>query len=104
VAGYKERNVSFIADIFKNVGNKHWDLARFGGVWAIASYSFAFLYSLLWLKQVPDWSDLGTGYGLVMTGVVTLIAGKDLARAKSEAPPPAAPPPAPPFQEPGPRG
>ena len=90
--------MAFVSDLFKNVGNKHWDLARLGGFWAIFSFSFAFLYALLWLKQVPDWSDLGTGYGLVMTGVVTLIAGKDLARAKAETPPPGYPP----FQEPTP--
>jgi hypothetical protein len=75
----------FFADIFKSVGNTHWDIARFTAMWAVLSYSFAFLYALIRLEKVPDWSALGIGYAAVLAGAVAFVAGKDIGVAKANA-------------------
>jgi len=75
--------VKFLRDLFCGVGGTSWELARVMSAWALISYSFAFLYSLMWLGKVPDWASLGTGYGLVLVGAGAYIGIKDLARAQS---------------------
>jgi hypothetical protein len=54
-------------------------------MWAVFSYSFAFLYALIWLQKVPDWSALGVGYAAVLAGAVAFVAGKDIGVAKANA-------------------
>lgn len=77
--------MKFFKDVFMGIGNNHWDVARATAVWAIASYSFAFLYALIVLKKVPDWSALGVGYAAVLAGAVAFVAGKDISTAKAKA-------------------
>jgi hypothetical protein len=77
--------MKFFADILKGIGNNHWDIARLAGLWAVLSYSFAFLYALIVLEKVPDWSALGIGYAAVLAGAVAFVAGKDIAGAKANA-------------------
>jgi uncharacterized protein (DUF39 family) len=77
--------VRFFSDIFKGLGNNHWDIARLTALWAVLSYSGAFLYALIALKNVPDWSSLGVGYAAVLGGAVAFVAGKDIATAKANA-------------------
>lgn len=67
------------------LGNNHWDIARMTALWAVASYSFAFLYALIALHSVPDWSSLGVGFAAVLGGAVAFVAGKDIATAKANA-------------------
>lgn len=74
-----------LRDLFAGIENKHWDIARFTAMWAVLSYSFAFLYALIWLQKVPDWSALGIGYAAVLGGAVAFVAGKDIAVAKANA-------------------
>lgn len=73
------------SDLFKGLGNNHWDVARLTAVWAVASYSFAFLWALIRLHNVPDWSALGVGYAAVLAGAVAFVAGKDISSAKANA-------------------
>lgn len=80
--------MSWLKDIFYNIGNQRLDAARVCAVWAVVSYSFAFLYALIVLKHVPEWSSLGTGYLQVLGGAVAFVAGKDIAAAKAGAPKP----------------
>lgn len=75
----------FLSDLFKNVTGSAWELARILSAWAVLSYSFAFLWALLWLQKVPDWASLGTGYGAVLLGAGAYIGIKDFTKAKSEA-------------------
>lgn len=83
--------MNFLRDVFAGVGNHHWDIARITALWAVLSYSGAFLYALIELDKVPDWSSLGIGYAAVLAGAVAFVAGKDVATAKAAAtvsPPP----------------
>ncbi len=75
--------MKLLRDILMGIGNTHWDIARMTALWAVLSYSFAFLYALIWLQKVPDWSALGVGYAAVLAGAVTFVAGKDIAIAKA---------------------
>jgi hypothetical protein len=75
--------MKFLEDLFKGIGNRQWDVARMCALWAVVSYSGAFLYALIRLKSVPDWSSLGVGYAAVLTGAVAFVAGKDIAKAKA---------------------
>ena len=75
--------MKFLSDLFKGVGGVSWELARILSAWAVLSFSFAFLYALIVLGKVPDWSSLGTGYGAVLLGAGAYIGLKDLARAKA---------------------
>lgn len=75
--------MSLLRDLFTNVTNKSWELARFMSAWAVASYSGAFIYAIAAKGVVPDWSDLGTGFGAVLLGAGALIGIKDVARAKA---------------------
>ena len=77
--------MSVIRDVLMGIGNHHWDIARFTALWAVFSYSFAFLYALIWLHKVPDWSALGIGYAAVLAGAVAFVAGKDISTAKANA-------------------
>ena len=72
-------------DLFAGLGNHHWDIARMTALWAVLSYSFAFLYALVGLHNVPDWSSLGVGYAAVLGGAVAFVAGKDIATATANA-------------------
>lgn len=81
--------MSFVRDILKDIGNRSWDIARLCALWAVGSYSFAFLYALIWLGKVPDWSSLGVGFAAVLAGAVAFVGGKDIAAAKANATPPA---------------
>lgn len=74
--------MKLLRDLFSNVGNQHWELARVMAGWAVLSFSAAFIYALVWRGAVPDWSDLGAGYGAVLLGAGALIGIKDVARAK----------------------
>lgn len=73
----------FLADLFKGPNNDYWELARIMSAWAILSFTFAFLWSLLYLKNVPDWAALGTGFGAVLLGAGAYIGIKDISRAKA---------------------
>jgi hypothetical protein len=77
--------VTFFRDMLKGIGNAHWDIARITALWAVLSYSGAFLYALIALKKVPDWSSLGVGYAAVLAGAVAFVAGKDISTAKAAA-------------------
>jgi hypothetical protein len=77
--------VRLFSDLFKGLGNSHWDVARMTAVWAVLSYSFAFLWALMWLHNVPEWSALGVGYAAVLAGAVAFVAGKDISSAKANA-------------------
>ena len=77
--------MSFWRDIFAGLGNHHWDIARMTALWAVLSYSFAFLWALIWLHNVPDWSSLGVGFAAVLAGAVAFVAGKDISTAKANA-------------------
>ncbi len=77
--------MKFLSDLFKNVNGTAWELARILSAWAVLSYSFAFLWALLRLRNVPDWASLGTGYGAVLLGAGAYIGIKDFTKAKSEA-------------------
>jgi hypothetical protein len=57
----------------------------------VLSYSGAFLYALIHLGKVPDWSSLGVGYAAVLAGAVAFVAGKDVSAAKASATAAAAP-------------
>lgn len=81
--------MKFFHDILKGIGNQSWDIARLCALWAVFSYSVAFLYALIRLHNVPDWSSLGVGYAAVLAGAVAFVAGKDVARAKANATDPA---------------
>jgi hypothetical protein len=83
--------MKLLRDALMGIGNNHWDIARLTALWAVLSYSFAFLYALMWLKNVPDWSALGVGYAAVLAGAVAFVAGKDISTAKANATPSAAP-------------
>ena len=75
--------MKFLSDLFKGVGGQSWELARIMSAWAILSFSFAFLWALIWLQKVPDWASLGTGFGAVLLGAGAYIGIKDLARAQA---------------------
>lgn len=75
--------MTFFQDILKSVGNHSWDIARLCALWAVGSYSFAFLYALIALGKVPDWSSLGVGFAAVLGGAVAFVAGKDISAAKA---------------------
>lgn len=75
--------MSFFQDILKGIGNRSWDIARLCALWAVLSYSGAFLYALIGLGKVPDWSSLGVGYAAVLAGAVAFVAGKDVSAAKA---------------------
>jgi hypothetical protein len=77
--------VKFLRDALMGIGNAHWDIARMTALWAVLSYSFAFLYALIVLEKVPDWSALGVGYAAVLAGAVAFVAGKDISTAKANA-------------------
>lgn len=77
--------MNFVADLFKGPQNRAWELARILSAWAVLSFSFAFLWALIWLQKVPDWASLGTGYGAVLLGAGTYIGIKDFASAKATA-------------------
>jgi hypothetical protein len=77
--------VIFLHDILKGIGNRSWDIARLCALWAVLSYSGAFLYALIVLEKVPDWSSLGIGFAAVLAGAVAFVAGKDVAGAKASA-------------------
>lgn len=77
--------MKLLRDIFAGVGNHHWDIARMTAMWAVLSYSFAFLWALIRLHNVPDWSALGVGYAAVLAGAVAFVAGKDISTAKANA-------------------
>lgn len=77
--------MSFFHDILKGIGNRSWDIARLCALWAVFSYSAAFLYALIYLGKVPDWSSLGIGYAAVLAGAVAFVAGKDVSAAKATA-------------------
>jgi hypothetical protein len=77
--------VKLLRDALMGIGNNHWDIARLTALWAVLSYSFAFLYALIALQKVPDWSALGIGYAAVLAGAVAFVAGKDISTAKAAA-------------------
>lgn len=74
----------FLSEVFSGPNGKK-DFGRLVAFHVITAYTFAFLYALVWLGKVPDWSGLGIGYAACMTGAVALIAGKDMAVAKANA-------------------
>jgi hypothetical protein len=84
--------MNFIAQLFKGP-NGNYDLGRILGAKAGSAYTFAFLYALIKLGSVPNWSELGIGYTGVLGGIGLLIAGKDIGVAKANATPPAIPTP-----------
>jgi hypothetical protein len=74
--------MKLLRDLFMNVGNNAWELARFMAAWAVGSYSAAFLYAAARGSSI-EWASLGTGYGAVLLGAGALIGIKDIVRAKS---------------------
>jgi hypothetical protein len=76
--------VSFLGGMFRGP-NAQWDFGRAAGFFVITSYNAGWLYALIRLHSIPDWTNLGTGEGLMLAGVVALIAGKDIAVAKANA-------------------
>lgn len=77
--------MKFFRDALMGLNNSHWDIARMTALWAVMSYSFAFLWALIWLHNVPEWSALGVGYAAVLAGAVAFVAGKDISSAKANA-------------------
>ena len=76
-----------IRDLFMGPNNKAWDLARILAVKVVVAYTFAFLYALVWLGNVPDWSSLGVGYAGVMAGAAAFLGVKDALFNKTHEPP-----------------
>jgi hypothetical protein len=77
--------MKILSDLFKGIGNDHWELARIMAAWSVLSYSGAFIYALAAKNSVPDWSSLGVGFAALLAGSGALIGIKDFARAKSNA-------------------
>lgn len=89
--------MSFIAQLFRGP-NGNYDLGRLLGAKSVSAYTACFLWSVLKIGAVPDWSSLGVGYAAVMAGAGALICAKDLGVAKANATTPAEPLPTPPAE------
>ncbi len=75
--------MKLLKDLFYGIGNESADLARVMAFWAVASYSFAFLWALVKTGATLDFSALGVGLAAVLAGAGALIAAKDIAKAKA---------------------
>lgn len=72
---------SFMSIFKSSTGN--YDMGRILGFKCVSCFSAAFLYAVFRLHQVPNWTELGGGYALVMGGAMAFIAGKEVAIAKA---------------------
>lgn len=75
--------MTFIRNLFTGPCGTCGELGRVCAAIAVCSFTFAFLYALIALKAVPDWQNLGTGFGLVLAGAGALIYAKDVAQGKA---------------------
>lgn len=81
--------MTFLADLFKGVGNKAWDLARIASAWAIFSTSAIALYKLK-VGQDLKLTEYATAMMTVLGGCAVFIASKDVSKAHAEAKTPTA--------------
>lgn len=72
----------FLADLFKGVGNKAWELGRISAAWAIFSTSALAVYKL-YQGQDLSLNDYATAMMTVFTGCAIFIGAKDVARGAS---------------------
>ena len=75
--------LKFLSDLFKGVGNAHWDLARISAAWAIFSTSAIAIYKL-YVGQDLHLTDYATAMMTVLGGCAVFIASKDVAKAHAE--------------------
>lgn len=69
-----------LRDLFMNVGNEAWDLARILSTWGVLSVSLLAGYKVF--KEQPlSLSEYAQAMMTVFTGCALFIGGKDLARA-----------------------
>lgn len=73
---------NFLADLFKGVGNRAWELGRISAAWAIFSTSALAGYKV-WAGQELALTDYATAMMTVFTGCAIFIASKDVARAQA---------------------
>jgi hypothetical protein len=74
--------MGFLADLFKGVNNKHWELSRLSSAWAILSTSALAGYKVYAGQDLPI-SDYAQAMMLVMGGCAVFIAAKDVARTNA---------------------
>jgi hypothetical protein len=72
---------SFLSIFKSSTGN--YDMGRILAFKCVTAFSAAFLWSVFRLQAVPNWTELGGGYALVMGGAMAFIAGKEVAIAKA---------------------
>lgn len=72
-----------LADLFKGVGNKAWELGRISAAWAIFSTSGLAGFKL-YQGQDLSLNDYATAMMTVFAGCAIFIGAKDVARAHSE--------------------
>jgi hypothetical protein len=73
----------FLADLFKGVGNKAWELGRISAAWAIFSTS-ALAGFKLYQGQDLGLNDYAQAMMTVFAGCAIFIGAKDIAKAQSE--------------------
>jgi hypothetical protein len=62
------------------------DMGRILAFKTMSVVSGGFIYSLIENPHAPiNWTELGTGYGVIMAGCVAFIGGKEIAVAKANA-------------------
>lgn len=72
-----------LADLFKGVGNKAWELGRIAAAWAILSTSAIAIFKL-YQGQDLKLTDYASAMMTVFAGCAVFIGAKDAARAYSE--------------------
>lgn len=74
--------IGTLLSIFESSTGKP-DMGRILAFKCVTCFSVAFLYAVFKLHIVPNWTELGGGYALVMGGAMAFIAGKEIAIAKA---------------------
>lgn len=75
--------MSFLADLFKGVGNKGWELARVSCGWAIFSTSALAAFKL-YQGQNLALNDYAQAMMAVFVGSAAFIGAKDVAKAHAD--------------------
>lgn len=73
----------FLADLFKNVGNDAWDLARILSALSVISVMAMGGYKI-YAGQQLSLSEYANGLMTVMAGCAIFIGAKDVARAHAQ--------------------
>lgn len=72
----------FVRDLFTNVGNEHWELARVLSFWTVMSTS-ALAGWKVYTSQPLSLNEYASAMMLVLGGCAVFIGAKDVARAHS---------------------